>query len=118
MVYTTAHTPAKFSFHLSPYSQPDVSILPSLYPPSALVTTILLSASMDQSVLLKWQDFIFFLLLSIISRCVVCVCVCSDIHSSANVYLACFHILAMVNNAVMSIEVHKYFQISVFVFFE
>ena len=47
-------------------------------------------------------------------------CVCGGghfffIHSSG--HLGSFHILAMINNAAMSTEVHVSFQISIFVFF-
>ena len=38
-------------------------------------------------------------------------------HSSANWHLGCFHILAIVNNAAVSIEVHLSFQVSAFVSF-
>ena len=39
------------------------------------------------------------------------------IHTSVDGHLDCFHILAFVNNAVLNIEMHVSFQISVFVFF-
>ena len=39
------------------------------------------------------------------------------IHSSVGGHLACFHILSIVNNAVLSIRVHVSFQMHVFLFF-
>ena len=47
-------------------------------------------------------------------------CVCTHhnffINLSVVGHLDCFHILVVVNNAAMNIEVHIYFQISVFIF--
>ena len=49
----------------------------------------------------------------------MCVCVCVHnffIDVSVVGRLGCFYILVVVNNAAMNIEVHIYFQISVFIF--
>ena len=49
--------------------------------------------------------------------CTLCVYHIFFIHSPTGGHLCCFHILAIVNNAVMNIEVHISFRSSVFVFF-
>ena len=38
------------------------------------------------------------------------------VHSSADGHLGCFHVLAVVNSAVMNTRVHVSFQIRVFIF--
>ena len=43
----------------------------------------------------------------------VCVCVCVYIY----IYLGCFHILVIINNAIMNIGIHISFLISIFVLF-
>ena len=52
----------------------------------------------------------------------VCVCTCMQLiffmYSSISGQLGCSHILVIVNNSVMNIEVHIYFHINVFIFFE
>ena len=48
----------------------------------------------------------------------MCVCDIFFTHSSLDVHLVCFCILAIVNNAAMIFGFHVSFQISVFVFFQ
>ena len=58
--------------------------------------------------LLRMVKFYSFLRLSSIPSCVcVCVCVCVNIITfSPSIHLGCLYILAIVNNATMSIGLH------------
>ena len=58
--------------------------------------------------LLKMALFHSFLLLSDI---LLCICTTSFIHSSADRYLGCFHVLAIINSATVNIGVHVSFKI-------
>ena len=59
----------------------------------------------------------FFLWLSNIPLCIYTSTTFFFIHSSVDKHLDCFHVLAVVNNAAMSIRLNISFEISVFVFF-
>ena len=63
-----------------------------------------------------------YILCIYIHTCIyICVCVCAChilIHSSTDKIIGCLHILVIVNNVSMNIEVCISFQISVFVCFE
>ena len=71
------------------------------------------------SKIIQYFSFSFWLIsLSIISsRSIHVVSTFFFIQSSIDDNLDCFHVLTLVNNAVMNIWVHTYFQISVFMFF-
>ena len=69
----------------------------------------------------------FFFMVEQYSVMCVCICMCvvcvyiyipyPPYHLSVDGHLVSFHILAIVNNATVNIELHMYFQISVLVFF-
>ena len=62
----------------------------------------------------KWQNFLSCLWLSSTPLCIYT----TFIYLSVNGHLICFHILVIISNVALNIEVYVSFQISVFIFFQ
>ena len=64
-------------------------------------------------VVTKWQDFILFMT----EWYSLYICTVSSLSIRINEHFSCFHILAVINNATVKIELSLSFQISVFILF-
>ena len=64
-----------------------------------------------------WIIYIYNILMNYIYVC-VCIYIYIFIHSSINEHLGCSHILAIINNATVNLEMYISFQVNVFVFFK